>query len=98
MDFQLGIVKHYVAAGVEIVGLGDDMGTQSGLLLGERIFREFLEPEYRRLFEFHQSRGVLVNFHSCGHIEPLLEAFIALGVDIRFGLPPATTPRSGGRN
>jgi hypothetical protein len=25
---------------------------------------------------------VLINFHSCGHIMPLLDTFMALGVDI----------------
>lgn len=82
MDFQLGIAAHYVNIGVEIVYMGDDLGTQSGLLLSPEIIREFLLPEYERLFTFYKKHGVLVNFHSCGHIEPLLETFIALGVDI----------------
>jgi len=82
MDFQLGIAKHYVAAGIELAGLGDDLGTQRSLLLSPEIVDGFLVPEYRRLFDFYKSRGVLVNFHSCGHVEPLLETFIDLGVNI----------------
>jgi uroporphyrinogen decarboxylase len=82
MDFQMGMAQHYLKAGVEMVFLGDDLGTQSGLLLSPEIVNEFLVPEYRRLFDFYRSRGILINFHSCGHIEPLLETFIALGVNI----------------
>ncbi|MCL2057626.1 MAG: hypothetical protein FWH01_01010 [Oscillospiraceae bacterium] len=82
MDFQLGIAKHYIKAGVDMVSLSDDMGTQRALLLGQAIFDEFLEPEYKRLFELYKSSGILIDFHSCGHIEPLLPSFIALGVDI----------------
>jgi len=82
MDFQLGIARHYVAVGVEMVGMGDDLGTQKGLLLSPAIIHEFLVPEYRRLFDFYSERGVLVNFHSCGHITPILEMFIDLGVDV----------------
>ena len=37
MDFHLGIAKHYLAAGVETVGLSDDMGTQQGPLLGPEL-------------------------------------------------------------
>jgi uroporphyrinogen decarboxylase len=82
MDFQLGIARHYVAVGTEMVGMGDDLGTQKGLLLSPAIIHEFLVPEYRRLFDFYQERGVLVNFHSCGHVTPILETFMDLGVDI----------------
>ena len=82
MDFQLGIARHYLSLGVEIVEMSDDLGTQSRLLLSPAVIREFLLPEYRRLFELYKARGVLVNFHSCGHIEPALDMFLELGVDI----------------
>ena len=82
MDFQLGIARHYVACGVESVGLSDDLGTQSGLLLSPEVVREFFVPEYRRLFDFYKSRGVIMSFHSCGHIVELLEIFMDLGVDV----------------
>jgi uroporphyrinogen decarboxylase len=82
MDFQLGIARHYLAVGVEMVGMGDDLGTQKGLLLSPAIVHEFLVPEYRRLFDVYKRQGILVNFHSCGHITPILEAFMDLGVDV----------------
>ena len=82
MDFQLGIARHYIRAGVEIVSLGDDLGTQNSLILSPEILNEFLIPEYMRLFDFYRSRNILINFHSCGHVAPLLETFIAMGVNI----------------
>ena len=82
MDFQLGIARHYLAVGAEMVRMGDDLGTQKGLLLSPAILDEFLVPEYRRLFDFYKQHGILVNFHSCGHISPILEMFMDLGVDI----------------
>ena len=82
MDFHLGIACHYVEVGVEMVAMTDDLGTQRGLLLSPQVVNEFLVPEYSRLFAFYKERGVLVNFHSCGHILPLIDTFAALGVDI----------------
>ena len=82
MDFQLGIAQHYINVGVEMVDFSDDMGTQHSLLLGKEIFDEFIKPEYRRLFDFYKSRNILINYHSCGHIEPLLTSLIELGVDV----------------
>ena len=82
MDYQLGIARHYLAIGVEMVTMGDDLGTQRGPLLSPRIVDDFLVPEYRRLFDLYRGHGVLVKWHSCGHIQPFLEVFIDLGVDI----------------
>jgi len=82
MDFQLGIAAHYLKCGVEVVFMGDDLGTQHSLLLGRDVLEEFFAPEYKRLFALYKQHGVLVHFHSCGHVEPLLDMFIALGVDV----------------
>jgi uroporphyrinogen decarboxylase len=82
IDFQLGIARHYLAAGIEMVRMGDDLGTQKNLILSPRLIRDFLLPEYRRLFSFYTDHGVLINFHSCGHILPMIDTFIDLGVNI----------------
>jgi uroporphyrinogen decarboxylase len=82
MDFQLGIARHYAEAGIEWAGLGDDLGTQRGLLFSPEILHEFFVPEYRRLVGFYKPRGVLIGFHSCGRIQSILEVFMDLGVDV----------------
>ena len=82
MDFQLGIAAHYVAAGIEMAYLGDDLGTQTSLILSPGIINEFLVPEYKRIFDFYKKNNVLIYFHSCGHIEPVLDLFFDLGVNI----------------
>ena len=82
MDFQLGIARHYLDLGVKMVFLGDDLGTQQGPLLGPRIVRAFLEPEYRRLFDLYRQHGVWIGFHSCGNVASVLEMFMDLGVNL----------------
>ena len=82
VDFQLGIARHYVEIGVEIVNLSDDLGTQRGPLLGPAIVKDFLLPEYARLIEFYKKHGVLINFHSCGNVASVLDTLMGLGVDV----------------
>lgn len=82
MDFQLGIARHYIEVGIELANLGDDLGSQRGLLFSPQILREFFVAEYRRLISFYKERGVFIGFHSCGHVEPVLDVFMDLGVDI----------------
>jgi uroporphyrinogen decarboxylase len=82
MDFQLGIAAHYLSLGIEVAYLSDDLGTQNSLILSPSLIDGFLVPEYERLFALYKSRGVLIHFHSCGHIEPALDTLMVLGVDI----------------
>jgi len=82
IDFDLAVAKHYVSVGVEIAAMGDDLGTQNGLLFSPEILHEFFVPEYRRLFDFYIQHEILIGFHSCGHISPILDVFMDLGVDI----------------
>ena len=82
MDFQLGMAKHYLKLGVEFVHFGDDLGTQNGPLLGPSIVLEFLVPEYRRLFDLYKKHDVLINFHSCGNMDSVIDVFMDLGVNV----------------
>lgn len=82
MDFQLGIAAHYLRCGVEVVRLGDDLGTQTGPLMSPAIIREFLMPEYRRLINFYKQHHVLIEFHSCGCVQDLTDIFLELGIDV----------------
>ncbi|MEW5815055.1 MAG: uroporphyrinogen decarboxylase family protein [Spirochaetota bacterium] len=82
MDFQLGIAAHYLKVGVEIVRLAEDLGTQRGLLLSPEIIQNFLIPEYKRLLQVYREKDAIIIFHSCGHVEPVLEIFMQLGIDI----------------
>ncbi|MBN1535512.1 MAG: hypothetical protein JW908_02185 [Anaerolineales bacterium] len=82
MDFHLGIAKHYINIGVEMVKMTDDLGMQIGPLLGPKIVNKFLIPEYKRLFKFYKDKNVLINFHSCGNVLSILEPLMELGADI----------------
>ena len=82
MDFQLGMAKHYLAAGVEFAHLCDDLGMQDRPLLHPALVQEFLVPEYARLCALYREHGVLIGFHSCGQIEWMLDTFMTLGVDV----------------
>ena len=82
MDWDLTVAGHYLKLGIELANCGDDLGTQLGPLLGPEIFGEFLRPQYRRLFDLYKSRGVIINFHSCGKIDTVVEPLMDLGVHI----------------
>lgn len=82
MDFQIAMAEHYLKNSVEMVKMSDDLGTQTGPLLGPKIVNKFLVPEYKRIFKVYKEKHVLINFHSCGNVLSILEMLMELGADI----------------
>lgn len=72
-----------VGDSLDVVAVGDDLGTQSSLLISPQLYREMIKPYHDRYFQFIKSRTpAKLKLHSCGAIMPLLDDFIEIGVDI----------------
>ena len=82
MNFQLNILDHYFAAGAVVFNCGDDLGTQNSLLLSPPVMDKFLKSRYKKVMDKIKTRDGIINFHSCGHLEPILDMFIELKIDI----------------
>jgi uroporphyrinogen decarboxylase len=68
---------------VQVIGFGDDFGTEEGPQISVQIFREFYKHRYEELFSIVKKRSrAYIFFHSCGSIYPLIKEFIDIGVDI----------------
>jgi uroporphyrinogen decarboxylase len=61
--------------------IGNDMGSQQGLMLSPRLIRRFVWPGTRKLIEQAHSHGLKVIHHSCGSIYPIINDLIELGAD-----------------
>lgn len=80
--FQLGMARHYLALRPDLVALGDDVGTQRATLMSPAHYRRYIKPRYARLIALYKDAGVLVTYHSCGHVLPLVDDFVDLGIDV----------------
>jgi uroporphyrinogen decarboxylase len=68
---------------VDIIKIGDDLGTQESLMISPRMYREILKPVHADFISFIKQRTrAKVLFHSDGDVEPLIGDFIEIGVDI----------------
>jgi uroporphyrinogen decarboxylase len=68
---------------VDIIKIGDDLGTQESLLISPKMYREFLKPIHADLISFIKSRTkAKVFFHTDGDVFNLIDDFIEIGVDI----------------
>ncbi len=68
---------------VDIIKIGDDLGTQESLLMSPKMYREILKPIHADYIRFIKERTkAKVLFHTDGDVFPLVEDFIEMGVDI----------------
>ncbi len=68
---------------VDIIKIGDDLGTQKSLMISPKMYRELLKPIHADFISFIKARtNAKVLFHSDGDVAPLIEDFIEIGVDI----------------
>ena len=62
--------------------IGNDMGSQRGLMLSPAMVKEFIIPGCKKLVEQAHSYGLKVIYHSCGSIADVIPDLIEASVDI----------------
>ncbi len=77
-------IEAYAMAGAEHIHVGDDVGTQHGLMMSEAMYREWLKPRLAKVIATAKAVNpeILVSYHSCGFVTPLIPDFIEAGVDV----------------
>ncbi|MCL2539404.1 MAG: hypothetical protein FWE66_03610 [Oscillospiraceae bacterium] len=67
---------------IDVLCLGDDLGTQNGLLISPASFDRLLAPRLKRFVDLAHEYGALAMMHSCGSVYKLIPRFIDMGLDI----------------
>jgi uroporphyrinogen decarboxylase len=68
---------------VDILKIGDDLGTQESLLMSPAMYRKMLKPmhaDYIAFIKAHTNAKVM--FHTDGDVFPLIDDFVEMGADI----------------
>ncbi len=76
------------AGGIDIFMMGDDFGTQAGLMMGRETWRRFFKPGLSRTIALAHQYGIRVMHHTCGSVVELIPDFIDCGLDILQSLQP----------
>ena len=66
---------------LDAVLIGNDFGSQNGLMVDPDSLREDVFPGTKRLIDQAKSYGLKVIHHSCGCIFPIIDDLMELGVD-----------------
>jgi uroporphyrinogen decarboxylase len=67
---------------IDILWIGDDYGTQNGMLMSPEKWRKLFFPRLKEMCALGHEYGAKVMLHSCGSTRPLWPGLIEAGVDI----------------
>ena len=78
---NIEIIKRLAEVGVDIVMFGDDLGYKDNPFFSLDVFRKFILPYHKKMFQACRKRGVLIILHSCGKIDQFLPDLADAGLN-----------------
>jgi len=89
-DFACSKARAYAAAGTDILSLGDDIGTQTSIMLDVELWENWLQPRLIKVIRAAKdiNPDILIFYHSCGYILPFIDKLIESGVEILNPIQP----------
>lgn len=93
MEFTIAAAKESLLRGVDWVWLGDDVGTQTGMIMSPWIWRNMLKPRMKQVIDELRSVNpeVIIAYHSCGSIRPIIGDLVEIGINVLNPLQPMAT-------
>jgi uroporphyrinogen decarboxylase len=79
-DYNIAQVGEALKHDIDAVYFGDDWGQQHGLQMGPRLWRQFIEPQLRRMYAAVRAAGKFVMIHSCGDVDELFDELLEIGL------------------
>jgi uroporphyrinogen decarboxylase len=78
---------------IQIIQMGDDLGTQQAAQISPKTYREIFKPRHKAIYDYiRKNSNVHIFLHSCGSISELLPDLIDIGVEI---INPVQTSANG---
>ncbi len=67
---------------IDIVGLGEDLGNQNGLLISPDSYNKLFREKQQAFIDLAHKYGAVAMMHCCGSCRKLIPTFIEMGLDI----------------
>lgn len=77
-------VRRSAEAGVDNIQLGDDIGTQRGMMMSPEMWREWSKERMRSIISVAKKVDpeVVISYHSDGNIEKVIPELIEIGIEV----------------
>ena len=89
-QFHLAAAKKLVQLGVDMIWVGDDVGTQQAMMISPACWRRFLKPRMATFISTLKALNpaVKIAYHSDGFIGPIIPELAEIGVEILNPIQP----------
>jgi uroporphyrinogen decarboxylase len=84
VEFDLGVIRNIGArfpGRIHALTFTDDWGSELATFVSPRMWRDFFQPRYARIFDAAHAQGWDVWMHSCGKVNEVIEPLIEIGLD-----------------
>jgi hypothetical protein len=81
-DLLAEVIVQYAEAGADAVMFPEDWGTQKGLMINPKTWREVFKPGFEHLCRVAHENGIKVFMHSCGKTTVIIPDLIEAGIDV----------------
>ena len=89
--YHLAAAQRLVEMGVDMIWVGDDVGSQAGMLISPELWRRLFKPKWAEFFATLKrlNPALKIAYHSDGVIDPIIPDFIEIGLDVLNPVQPA---------
>ena len=85
LEFQLPFIERMLEAAdnrIDFFRIGDDFGSQRGLLIGRQMWRQRICPALQAMADVAKKHKAFYYQHSCGAVRELIPDLIEIGMDV----------------
>ena len=88
--FTLQVARGALERNVDWIWLGDDVGTQTGMLMSPDMWRKYLKPRMAGLIQKLRSsrENCIIAYHSCGSIPDIIGDLVEIGINVLNPIQP----------
>lgn len=81
-EIRTAMAIRLAEAGVDMIALSDDIGTQNSMIMSPKMWREWVKPYFARLIAavHHVNPAIHIRYHSDGWYLPVIPDLIEIGV------------------
>lgn len=90
VEGNIAVARGMAEAGVDMIRMGDDVGSQRAMLMDPDLWRKWLKPRLARVIAAAKevNPDIHIWYHSDGIIDPIIPDLIEVGVDVLNPIQP----------
>ncbi len=104
LNTQIALFDKILARGYKFDAIHwpDDMGYKNSTFFSLDMYRDILKPFHKRACDWAHERGMVVELHSCGYVEPFIPDLIEIGInclnpiEVKAGMDPVRIKKNFG--